>query len=197
MVEITLPDGAKRQYEGSTSGMDIALSISPGLAKKALAITVNSQAWDLSREITEDSEVSIIVRDKGTDEALDIIRHDCAHVLAEAVQDTKDGPFADISFSDKEMYELKIAAWLHDCGKVATPEFVVDKSTKLETIYDRVNEVETRFGVLRRDEEIKRLKKELKIERDDSLSPQEKSDKIVNLKKAYRKKLRQLKEDLD
>ena len=118
-------------------------------------------------------------------------------MLAEAVQGTKNGPFADISFSDKEMYELKIAAWLHDCGKVATPEFVVDKSTKLETIYDRVNEVETRFGVLRRDEEIKYLKKELKIERDVSLSPEEKSDKIVNLKKAYRKKLRQLKEDLD
>tara|TARA_Y100000590_G_scaffold15958_4_gene19277 strand:+ start:4904 stop:6589 length:1686 start_codon:yes stop_codon:yes gene_type:complete len=118
-------------------------------------------------------------------------------MLAEAVQDTKDGPFADISFSDKEMYELKIAAWLHDCGKVATPEFVVDKSTKLETIYDRVNEVETRFSVLRRDEEIKCLKKELKIERDVSLSPEEKLDKIVNLKKAYRKKLRQLKEDLD
>lgn len=118
-------------------------------------------------------------------------------MLAEAVQDTKDGPFEDISFSDNEMYELKIAAWLHDCGKVATPEFVVDKSTKLETIYDRVNEVETRFGVLRRDEEIKRLKKELKIERDDSLSPEEKSDKIVDLKKAYRKKLRQLKQDLD
>ena len=58
------------------------------------------------------------------------------------------------------MYELKIAAWLHDCGKVATPEFVVDKSTKLETIYDRVNEVETRFAALKRDEQIKSLKRE-------------------------------------
>ena len=87
MVEITLPDGAKRQYDGATSGMDIALSISPGLAKKALAVIVNGQAWDLSREITEDSEVAIIVRDKGADDALEIIRHDCAHVLAEAVQE--------------------------------------------------------------------------------------------------------------
>ena len=85
MVEITLPDGAKRQYDGATSGMDIALSISPGLAKKALAVTVNGQAWDLTREITTDSDVAIIVRDKGAAEALDIIRHDCAHVLAEAV----------------------------------------------------------------------------------------------------------------
>ena len=51
-------------------------------------------------------------------------------LLANAVQETKDGPFADIAFTDKEMYELKIAAWLHDCGKVTTPEFIVDKSTK-------------------------------------------------------------------
>ena len=79
-------------------------------------------------------------------------------LLAKAVQETIDGPFADISFTDKEMYELKIAAWLHDCGKVATPEFVVDKSTKLETIYDRVNEVETRFAALKRDEQIKSLR---------------------------------------
>ncbi|MEE3135843.1 MAG: HD domain-containing phosphohydrolase, partial [Candidatus Neomarinimicrobiota bacterium] len=118
-------------------------------------------------------------------------------MLAEAVQQTKDGPFADVVFSEKEMYELKIAAWLHDCGKVATPEFVVDKSTKLETIYDRVHELETRFGILRRDEEIKRLKKELKFERDNSLSSEEKEEKVKDLQSGYRKILRQLKNDLE
>ena len=118
-------------------------------------------------------------------------------LLAKAVQDTIDGPFADISFTDKEMYELKIAAWLHDCGKVATPEFVVDKSTKLETIYDRVNEVETRFAALKRDEQIKFLKRELKVERDESISKDEKSIKIKTLKSQYLKKLRELKSDLE
>ena len=118
-------------------------------------------------------------------------------MLAEAVQGTKDGPFADVEFTDKEMYELKIAAWLHDCGKVATPEFVVDKSTKLETIYDRVHEVETRFGVLLRDEEIKRLKKDLKIERDGSLSNEEKATKIKSNLRDYRKTLRKLKSDIE
>ena len=118
-------------------------------------------------------------------------------LLAKAVQDTLDGPFAEISFTDKEMYELKIAAWLHDCGKVATPEFVVDKSTKLETIYDRVNEVETRFAALKRDEQIKLLKRELKIERDDSLSTQEKIIKIKMHKSKYLKKTRELKSDLE
>jgi HD-GYP domain-containing protein (c-di-GMP phosphodiesterase class II) len=118
-------------------------------------------------------------------------------MLAEAVQQTKDGPFADVAFSEKEMYELKIAAWLHDCGKVATPEFVVDKSTKLETIYDRVHELEARFGILRRDEEIKRLKKELKFERDDSLPLEEKAERVKDLQRGYRKTLRHLKSDLE
>jgi len=118
-------------------------------------------------------------------------------MLAEAVQGTKDGPFADVKFTEKEMYELKIAAWLHDCGKVATPEFVVDKSTKLETIYDRVHEVETRFGVLFRDEEIKRLKKDLKIERDGSLSNEEKATKIKANLRDYRKTLHKLKSDIE
>ena len=118
-------------------------------------------------------------------------------MLAEAVQQTKDGPFADVAFSEKEMYELKIAAWLHDCGKVATPEFVVDKSTKLETIYDRVHELEARFGILRRDEEIKRLKKELKFERDDSLPLEEKAERVKDLQRGYRKTLRHLKRDLE
>jgi len=118
-------------------------------------------------------------------------------LLADAVQKTKDGPFADVAFTDKQMYELKIAAWLHDCGKVATPEFIVDKSTKLETIYDRINEVETRFGALRRDEQIKYLKKELKIERDQSISNEEKAIKIKSTKSDYLKRLRLLQKDLD
>ena len=118
-------------------------------------------------------------------------------LLADAVQKTKDGPFADVAFTDKQMYELKIAAWLHDCGKVATPEFIVDKSTKLETIYDRINEVETRFGALRRDEQIKYLKKELKIERDQSLSNEEKVIKIKSTKSDYLKRVRLLQKDLD
>ena len=117
-------------------------------------------------------------------------------MLAEAVQKTKNGPFADFKLSDQEMYELKIAAWLHDCGKVATPEFVVDKSTKLETIYDRIHEVETRFAALKRDFEIKKLKKELTIERNQSLSTNEKNKKINDLKKDYQKTIRKIKKDL-
>ena len=93
------------------------------------------------------------------------------------------------------MYELKIAAWLHDCGKVATPEFVVDKSTKLETIYDRIHTVTTRFEVIKRDEEIKFLKKQLTIQKNNTLSDIEKKESIKKARVLYLKKIKQLEED--
>lgn len=82
-------------------------------------------------------------------------------MLAEAVNRTKEGPLAEFTMSDKDRYELKIAGLLHDCGKVTTPVHVVDKSTKLETLFDRVHLVDTRFEVLKRDAEIALLKAKL------------------------------------
>ncbi len=80
-----------------------------------------------------------------------------AIMLAEKVNQTNEGVFADIQFTREDMDELRIAAWLHDVGKITTPEYVVDKATKLETIYDRVNEMNTRFEVIIRDVEINYL----------------------------------------
>ena len=80
-------------------------------------------------------------------------------MLAQAACDSKEGPYKDFDLDDKEWQALEIACWLHDCGKVTTPEYVVDKSTKLETIYDRIHEVRMRFEVLKRDAEIRYLKK--------------------------------------
>lgn len=77
-----------------------------------------------------------------------------AKMLAQAACDEKEGPLADFNLNDEQWEELHVAAWLHDCGKVTTPEYVVDKSTKLETIYDRIHEVRMRFEVLKRDTEI-------------------------------------------
>lgn len=74
-----------------------------------------------------------------------------AEMLARAACDTKSGPFADFSLSEQEWYELHIGAWLHDCGKVVTPVHVMDKSKKLETIFDRIETVKARFEVLMRD----------------------------------------------
>lgn len=79
-------------------------------------------------------------------------------MLAEAACKSQKGTFKDFDLNEEEMYELRIAGWMHDCGKVTTPEYVVDKSTKLETIYDRIKTVKTRFEVLKRDAEISYLK---------------------------------------
>ena len=79
-------------------------------------------------------------------------------MLAKAACESDDPPFADFDLTDDQWYELHIGAWLHDCGKVTTPEYVVDKSTKLETIYDRIHEVRTRFEVVKRDAVIDYLK---------------------------------------
>ncbi|OIN26995.1 HD domain-containing phosphohydrolase [Vibrio barjaei] len=75
-------------------------------------------------------------------------------MLTQAAQDSTQGAFADFSMNKEQWEELHIASWLHDCGKVTTPEHIIDKSTKLETIYNRIHEVRTRFEVLKRDAEL-------------------------------------------
>lgn len=82
-------------------------------------------------------------------------------MLAEAACVVEEGPLASFDLSDKEWYELKIAAWLHDCGKITTPVHIMDKATKLETIFDRIELVKTRFEVLRRDIRIRYLEARL------------------------------------
>lgn len=72
-------------------------------------------------------------------------------MLTKVACDQQMGPFADFQLTDDEWYELEVSADLHDCGKVTTQEFVVDKATKLETIYNRIHEIRTRFEVLKRD----------------------------------------------
>jgi HD-GYP domain-containing protein (c-di-GMP phosphodiesterase class II) len=79
-------------------------------------------------------------------------------MLAEAVNQTREGPLADFTLSDKDRYELKIAGLLHDCGKVTTPVHVVDKATKLQTLFDRIEMIDTRFEVLKRDAELAMLR---------------------------------------
>jgi HD-GYP domain-containing protein (c-di-GMP phosphodiesterase class II) len=99
-------------------------------------------------------------------------------MLAEAVNETVDGPLRDFQMTDKDRYELKIAGLLHDCGKVTTPVHVVDKATKLEGIYDRIHLLDTRFEILKRDAEIAMLK-----------------DGTPEGRMRYRERLRQIDED--
>ena len=84
-----------------------------------------------------------------------------ARLLAEAACNSAEGPFADFAMDEEAWEALHIASWLHDCGKVTTPEYVVDKATKLETLYDRIHEIRMRFEVLKRDAEISCLNEQL------------------------------------
>ncbi len=81
--------------------------------------------------------------------------------LAQATCDAREGPYRHFRMNEADWETLRIAAWLHDCGKVTTPEHVVDKATKLETIYNRIHEVRTRFEVLKRDAQVRHLERRL------------------------------------
>jgi HD-GYP domain-containing protein (c-di-GMP phosphodiesterase class II) len=83
--------------------------------------------------------------------------------LAHAVNATSSGPLADFHLSEHELYALHIAGLLHDCGKVTTPVHVVDKATKLQTLFDRIALLDTRFEVLKRDAQIAALQARIEL----------------------------------
>ena len=85
MVAITLPDGSKREFDKPVSGADVAADIGPGLAKAALAVRVGGEMKDLSTVIDADTEIAIVTAKD--EDALELLRHDCAHVMAEAVKE--------------------------------------------------------------------------------------------------------------
>ncbi|MDC1288218.1 phosphohydrolase, partial [Gammaproteobacteria bacterium] len=90
---------------------------------------------------------------------------------------------------EKDRYELETAAWLHDCGKVVTPEYVMDKATKLETIYDRIHTLEIRFEVLQRDAEIEYLNA--------CLRAKDTGQSTAELEQRYHQTCQQLEKDLE
>ncbi|MBM4270579.1 MAG: HD domain-containing protein [Deltaproteobacteria bacterium] len=87
--------------------------------------------------------------------------------IAEKINNATEGPFANVSFNDDRLKELRISAWLHDVGKITTPEYIIDKAKKLQTIYDRIETLKMRFEILKRDYVIEALKKKL-ADRDDA-----------------------------
>jgi len=109
-------------------------------------------------------------------------------MLAEAVNESDAGPLSGFRMTDKDRYELKIAGLLHDCGKVTTPVHVVDKATKLQTIFDRIALVDTRFEILKRDAEIARLKARID-------SPDNRAGGWERADRELRARLRQIEED--
>lgn len=82
-------------------------------------------------------------------------------MLAQAAIDTKEGPLKDFTLNEKEFYELKIAGWLHDCGKITTPEYVMDKATKLSAIFDRIDLIAQRYELLKKQAECEMLEQQV------------------------------------
>jgi threonyl-tRNA synthetase len=137
MVAITLPDGRIQNYDGPVTGAVIAGDIGPGLAKAALCIRVNDALWDLSREIEEDATIAIITS-KDEAEALDILRHDAAHVLAEAVKELYPGTQVTIGPNVENGFFYDFAR-----DEPFTPEDLEQIEARMHEIVDR-GEVITR-----------------------------------------------------
>jgi HD-GYP domain-containing protein (c-di-GMP phosphodiesterase class II)/ABC-type amino acid transport substrate-binding protein len=106
-----------------------------------------------------------------------------AFMLARAAEQSDQGPFKEFAFKNEEEWrEFQVAAWLHDCGKITTPEHIIDKGTKLETIYNRIHEVRMRFEVLWRDAEIDYLIQLAQPGADQAELAQQKNDKQQQLR---------------
>lgn len=145
------------------------------LASQAAVIMTNRELINAQKKLF-DSLIQLIA--KAIDEKSPYTGGHCRRVpvitrlIADAACHAQKGPLKDFHMSEDELYELEVAAWLHDCGKITTPEAVVDKSTKLEGIYDGIQLVDTRFEVVKRDAIIKGLLEQIQshnIEIDQSL----------------------------
>ena len=111
-------------------------------------------------------------------------------MLAEAVNKTKLAPYEKFSFTESEIYELYVASWLHDCGKISTPTHIVDKATRLEMITDRIEIIMHRFELLKRHLEVSYLNQKNKV-----LQEGGHPDKLKRLEKGYKEYVTQVNQD--
>lgn len=119
-----------------------------------------------------------------------------AQLLAEAVNRTDDGPLKDVAFTSEQLYELQIASLLHDCGKITTPTYIVEKRKKLETIYDRVEMIDARFSGLKLKQENALLKKKLEwFEKYDPNAYEKAKEEFNTYEIFYQQALSQIEED--
>ncbi len=130
------------------------------LSQSMMTMSSSIQSHEASQQALIESFIELIAQ--AIDDKSPYTADHCARVpelafmLADAAQESMSGPFADFGFkTEDEWREFRIGAWLHDCGKITTPEHIIDKGTKLETIYNRIHEVRMRFEVLWRDAEIR------------------------------------------
>ncbi len=186
---------AKDEVSGDVREFGMAdQQLAESLASQAAVAITNNKLIEEQRELFE-SFIKLMA--SAIDEKSPYTGGHCKRVpeltmmIAEACHNSDSGALKEFTMTEKDRYELTIAGWLHDCGKVTTPEYVVDKATKLETIYDRINTVDTRFEVLKRDVTIDRLQQ--KIDRLNNDASADCTDIDVEMKQ----KIAQLDDDRD
>ena len=182
---------AKNPNTGEIASFSTSIKMIESLASQAAIVITNK---NLIRELEVLFESFIKLIATAIDKKSAYTGGHCSRVpeitmmLADAVGKIKSGKYKNFDMNPDERNELYIAAWLHDCGKVATPTHIVDKGTKLEKIFDRINIINMKFEVLRRDKEIEFLKKIYKLKNNDKTV-------LEKLKGEYKRQLEQLDED--
>ncbi len=147
----------------SPQSMDQALLAFVAAFSGTAAVSLEAQAMIKEQKELFESFIRLVANAIDTKSAY--TGGHCARVpelvkqLAQATCDVRSGPYERFQMNDADWETLRIAAWLHDCGKVTTPEYVVDKATRLETIYNRIHEVRMRFEVLKRDAQLLHLQR--------------------------------------
>ena len=180
------------------SGQVIAFSeedaqLAESLASQAAVTLTTKKLIDQQKELFE-SFIQLIAT--SIDEKSPYTGGHCKRVpeltmmIAEACNAKLSGPLKDFKLNAKDRYELKIAGWLHDCGKVTTPEYIIDKSTKLETIYDRIETIQTRAEVLKRDAKLGFLEQKI------TLVENEASPDVKSLEDQYLEKVEKINDDM-
>ncbi|MFW5705247.1 MAG: TGS domain-containing protein, partial [Nanoarchaeota archaeon] len=138
MVKITLPDGSKKEFKGKVCGLEVAKSISEGLARQAIALKINGELQDLTTTICNDSEVEIIT--PKSEDSLEILRHTTAHVFAQALlrlfpeakitigPATESGFYYDVDYED--LTEDKLPAIEKEMQKIVKEDLKITKEYK-------------------------------------------------------------------
>jgi hypothetical protein len=116
-------------------------------------------------------------------------------MLAEAAACADSGPLASFSMNEQDRYELRMAGLLHDCGKITTPVHIVDKATKLQTIFDRIDLIDTRFEVLKRDARIEALEQKLAVASNPELDEMSRRQRGFQIEQRLRERLRECDDD--
>ena len=135
-IKITLPDGTILDKPQGTTGYDIAMGISESLAKQSIAVEINNELKDLSYPMNKDSSLKILKKD--ADCALELIRHDCAHVMAEAVQELYPGTQVTIGPAIEHGFYYDFAR---------DKPFTIDDLEKIEEKMHEIIDSETSFGI--------------------------------------------------